>query len=206
MRIYTFVLIICTIMIGCTVKRNLPSSIQEIWNQKTFNSIREQLSKANDKYLKTTFRNHFKSAKLLLNDSSAEGQTLRTQFLETIFSRDTTLKRFFVLEFIERGEQYQIKNILIVNTENSSRIIPYQFYEGRWNMVGDTSIKKIDLHDEMTKPPQKNKIGRGLKHVILSEFYDGNISSRFYDNSGINEKNAFFGLLFEDHYFPYPPK
>lgn len=193
-------------MIGCTVKRNLSSNVLETWNQKTLNSIREQLSKANDKYLKTTFRNHFKSAKLLLNASSAEGQTLRSQFLETIFSRDTTLKRFFVLEFIERGEQYQIKNILIVNTENSSRIIPYQFYGGRWHMVGDTSIKKIDLHDEMSKSLQKSNIDRGLTHVILSEFYDGNITSRFYDDTYINEKNTFFGLLFEDKYFPYPPR
>ncbi len=73
-------------------------------------------------------------------------------------------------------------------------------------MVGDTSIKKIDLHDEMTKAPQKSNLGRRLKHVILSEFYDDNITSRFYDNSGINEKNTFFGLLFEDKYFPYPPR
>lgn len=203
MKYVLCILALFTIVTSCAVKnKHRPTNdILAVWNQKTLNSISEQLSTTNDEALKKKLQNHLYAAKMSLYDSitqdnGKEEKSFRAKFLDTIFSSNTTPNDFFVLEFVERGEKYKIKNVLVENVQNTSKAIFYEYLDNKWQIVGDTTLKKIDLHNEVFRPFQvKDRIDLGLRHVILSEFNKADVVSYYYADGMVDKHNIFFDLL-----------
>lgn len=198
MKYLACILNVCIIISSCTVRKDNKQSNIALWNKNTLTSIKEQISSANDNALRKELKNHLYAANMFLYDRTGgkDDRPMRAKFLETIFSSDKELKDFFVLEFVQKGERYEIKNMLIKNAENTSQVTFYEYFGNEWHNVGDTILNKIDLHLEIVRPiNEKEGPALGVKDVVLSEFEGSNITSHLYPNSMVSRHNLFFGLL-----------
>lgn len=189
---------------SCVIKKNDLSNheIFNLWNYKTLNSIKSQISSTEDKIIKKRLKNHLDAAKIFLYEKaggsdSKVGMSIRAKFLEKISSSKTGDSRFYVLEHIEKGEKIEIRNMLIVNAGNSSHVTLFQYFGEEWHKLKDTTVKKVDLHSEIVKDSYSTRIiGTSILRVIVSEFNDNKIYSRYYAGDMINDQQAFFDLLY----------
>lgn len=200
MKYLVWILFIGLITTGCLVrKKHIPSNYDPtLWNNKTLTSIKEQLSSTKDKALKKELKNHLNGARIFLYDKGEgkDGKSLRAKFLETIFSDNVKPRDFFVLEYVQKGERYELKNILVTNFGDTSKVTFYEYFGDRWHIVGETVLNKIDLHREVAGPIQiRENRDLGVTDVVLSEFAGSNITSHLYPNSMIGSHNLFFGVL-----------
>jgi len=190
---------------GCLAvdKVEVSSSLLALWNKKTIASIENQLSLTNDKALKKELKNHLYSTKMVLEGKN--NKSIRSEFLKTIFLSGPKPVNFFILEFVQRGEMYEIKNVLVINTENKSKVIFYQYLGDKWHTLRDTTLNRIDLHREIIGPIQSKEIANlAVRDIVLSEFNGTHISSHFYANNQVGKHNTFFGLMVEAINLPYP--
>lgn len=204
MKSVAFSLLLVISLSSCVIKKNDLSNheIFNLWNYKTLNSIKSQISSTDDETIKKRLKDDLNAAKIFLYDKTGGGDSkfgmpIRSKFLEKISSSRTGDSKFYVLEHIEKGEKIEIRNMLIVNFGNSAHVTLFQYFGEEWHKLKDTTVKKVDLHSEIVKDSYPTRImGTSILHVIVSEFNDNKIYSRYYAGDMINDQQVFFDLLY----------
>lgn len=189
---------------GCILVNNNPlnKNLLELWNYKTLSSINSQISSAEDETLKKRLQNNFTATKHFLYDNigvgnGKENKSIRMKFLEKISSLNMENKRFYILEYVDGGEKAVIRNILILNATNSSRITSFEYFGDEWHRLKDTTVTKIDLHSEIIKKESFiGGNGTSILYVIASEFNSNKIDSRYYLGDMLSKQEVFFDLLY----------
>jgi len=204
MKSVTWSLLLVISVSGCIIRKNDLSNKEmfNLWNHKTLNSIKSQISSTEDETIKKRLKDNLNAAKIFLYDKAGRGDSkvsipIRAKFLEKISSSSTGDKRFYVLEHIEKGEKIEIRNILIVDAGNNSQVTLFEYFGDEWHKTKDTTVAKIDIHSEILKKKSSIAgIGTSILYVIVSEFNDKKIDSRYYLGDMISKQQVFFDLLY----------
>ena len=185
------IIVLYTTTVGCSVNNKYSSYIIRKWDKSTLLSVKNQFVSSNDRLLKREIKNDLKIMETYLGKNS-----LRSDFFENVVSVDKHLNNFFVIEFVEKGERFRIKNALIVNEKNGCKVTFFEYLNKRWKSIGTTAFDNFKLSEvALNGEIIKNEEDLGLKNLVISKFDDDNVISYYYGDRRLDKNSVLCKIL-----------
>ncbi len=171
------------------------------WNVITLESLNNQINKAKNEKEKFMYENRksaFKTFMSIPNNGKTNTNSIRFQFLKTIYDKRTLVNDFFVVEANQSGERMEIRSFLILTNKNKlDSAVFYSFDDGRWKEMSSKSLSSI-YNGREKLDLKRTTYGEGFNNddIIVSHFDKENIkSSEFYLFGTILKNNQMEKLL-----------